>query len=68
MFSAVGLFLGLKSKTSHKQNVIYFQFYIRLPNFRLLNLLNIYFSKMKLNFRKMKLNFRELKLNFRKMN
>ena len=28
--------LGLKSKISHEQNVIYFQFYIRLPNFRLL--------------------------------
>ena len=36
MFSAVGLFLGLKSKISHEQNVIYFQFYVRLPNFRLL--------------------------------
>ena len=36
MFSAVGLFLGLKSKISHEQNVIYFQFYIRLPNCRLL--------------------------------
>ena len=36
MFSAVGLFLGLKSKISHEQNVIYFQFYIRLPNYRLL--------------------------------
>ena len=34
MFSAVGLFLGLKSKISYEQNVIYFQFYIRLPNFR----------------------------------
>ena len=39
MFSAVGLFLGLKSKISYKQNVIYFQFYIRLPNFRLLRLI-----------------------------
>ena len=36
MFSAVGLFLGLKSKILNEQNVIYFQFYIRLPNFRLL--------------------------------
>ena len=35
-FSAVGLFLGLKSKISHYQNVIYFQVYIRLSNFRLL--------------------------------
>ena len=35
-FSAVGLFLGLKSKMSHEQNVIYFKFYIRLPNFILL--------------------------------
>ena len=31
MFSAVGLFLGLKSKISHEQNVIYFQFYIATP-------------------------------------
>ena len=36
MFSAEGLFLGLKSKISHEQNVIYFQFYVRLSNFRLL--------------------------------
>ena len=36
MFLAIGLFLGLKSKILHEQNVIYFQFYIRLPNFRLL--------------------------------
>ena len=36
MFSAVGLFLGLKSKILHEQNVIDFQFYVRLPNFRLL--------------------------------
>ena len=36
MFSAVGLFLGLKSNILHEQNVIYFQFYIRLPNFRFL--------------------------------
>ena len=43
MFSAVGLFLGLKSKISYKQNVIYFQFYIRLPNFRLLR--SIVFEK-----------------------
>ena len=35
-FQAVGLFLGLKSKISHDQNVIHFQFYIRLPNFKLL--------------------------------
>ena len=33
-FSAVGLFLGQKSKISHEQNVKEFQFYIRLPNFR----------------------------------
>ena len=43
MFSAVGLFLGLKSKSSHEQNVIYFQFYIRLPNCRLLG--SIIFKK-----------------------
>ena len=43
MFSAVGLFLGLKSKISHEQNVIYFQFYIRLPNCRLLG--SIIFKK-----------------------
>ena len=43
MFSAVGLFLGLKSKISYLQNVIYFQFYIRLPNFRLLG--SIIFKK-----------------------
>ena len=35
-FSAVGLFLGRKSKISHEQNVKEFQFYIRMPNFRLL--------------------------------
>ena len=35
-FSAVGLFLGRKSKISHEQNVKEFQFYICLPNFRLL--------------------------------
>ena len=35
-FSAVGLFLGRKSKISHEQNVTEFQFYIRMPNFRLL--------------------------------
>ena len=35
-FSAVGLFLGLKSKISREQNVKEFQFYIRMPNFRLL--------------------------------
>ena len=34
-FSAVGLFLGWKSKISHEQNVCIFQFYIRLPSFRL---------------------------------
>ena len=33
-FSAVGLFLGRKSKISHEQNVSIFQFYIRIPNFR----------------------------------
>ena len=43
MFSAVGLFLSLKSKISYEQNVIYFQFYIRLPNFRLLG--SIIFKK-----------------------
>ena len=43
MFSAVGLFLGLKSEISHEQNVIYFQFYIRLPNCRLLG--SIIFKK-----------------------
>ena len=36
MFSAVGLFLSLKSKMLHEQYVIYFQFYIRLPNLGLL--------------------------------
>ena len=35
-FSAVGLFLGRKSKISHKQNVKEFQFYICMPNLRLL--------------------------------
>ena len=35
-FRAVGLYLGLKLKISHKQNVKEFQFYIRMPNFRLL--------------------------------
>ena len=35
-FLAVGLFLGRKSKISHEQNVKEFQFYIRMPNFRLL--------------------------------
>ena len=43
MFSAVGLFLGLKSKILHEQNVIHFQFYIRLPNCRLLG--SIIFKK-----------------------
>ena len=33
---AVGLSLGRKSKISHEQNVKEFQFYIRMPNFRLL--------------------------------
>ena len=33
---ALGLFLSLKSKILHLQNVSIFQFYIRLPNFRLL--------------------------------
>ena len=33
-FSAVGLFLGRKSKISHEQNVSIFQFNIRIPNFR----------------------------------
>ena len=35
-FSAVGLFLGRKSKIYHEQNVKEFQFYICMPNFRLL--------------------------------
>ena len=35
-FSAVTLFLGRKSKISHEQNVKEFQFFIRMPNFRLL--------------------------------
>ena len=35
-FSTVGLFLGRKSKISQEQNVKEFQFYIRMPNFRLL--------------------------------
>ena len=35
-FSTVGLFLGIKSKILQEQNVKKFQFYIRLPNFRLL--------------------------------
>ena len=35
-FSAVGLFLGRKSKNSQEQNVKEFQFYIRMTNFRLL--------------------------------
>ena len=33
-FSAVGLFLGRKSKISHEQNVSIFQFYMRIQNFR----------------------------------
>ena len=32
--SALSLFIGLKSKIPHEQNVIIFQFYIRMPNFR----------------------------------
>ena len=35
-FSHIGLFLRRKSKISHEQNVKEFQFYIRMPNFRLL--------------------------------
>ena len=35
-FSVVGLFLGRKSKIFQEQNVKEFQFYIRMPNFRLL--------------------------------
>ena len=35
-FSPVGLLLGRKSKISHEQYVKQFQFYIRMPNFRLL--------------------------------
>ena len=35
-FSPVGLLLGQKSKISHEQYVKEFQFYIRMPNFRLL--------------------------------
>ena len=35
-FSAVGIFLGRKSKNSQEQNVKEFQFYIWMPNFRLL--------------------------------
>ena len=33
-FSAVGLFLGRKSKISQEQNVKEFQFYIRLQKFQ----------------------------------
>ena len=33
---ALGLFLGIKSKISHEQNVKEFQFYMHLQNFRLL--------------------------------
>ena len=44
IYGPVGLcFLGLKSKISHEQNVIYFQFYIRLLNCRLLS--SIIFKK-----------------------
>ena len=35
-FWALGLFLGRKSKIYHEQNVKEFQFYIRMPNFKLL--------------------------------
>ena len=35
-FSAVGLFLGRKSKISIEETPKEFQFYIRMPNFRLL--------------------------------
>ena len=35
-FSALGLFLGRISKISQEQNVKEFQFYICIPNFRLL--------------------------------
>ena len=35
-FSAVGLFLGRKSKILNEQNVKEFQFYIRMLNFRLI--------------------------------
>ena len=35
-FSAVGLFLGRKSKILHEQNVKKFQFYIRMPYFSFL--------------------------------
>ena len=35
-FSAVGLFLGWKSKISIEETPKEFQFYIRMPNFRLL--------------------------------
>ena len=35
-FLVVGLFLCQKSKISHEQNVKEFQFYMRMPNFRLL--------------------------------
>ena len=36
IFSAVGLFLGRKSKIFKEQNVKEFQFYICMPDFRLL--------------------------------
>ena len=42
-FSAVGLFLGRKSKISHEQNVKEFQFYIRMPNFSFLGSIIIFF-------------------------
>ena len=42
---ALGLFLGLKSKISHKQNVKQFQLYIRLSNFKLLGSIIIKKSK-----------------------
>ena len=35
-FSALGLFQGQNLKISQEQNVKEFQFYIRIPNFRLL--------------------------------
>ena len=39
-FSAVGLFLGRKLIISQEQNVKEFQFYMRIPNFRLLGSIN----------------------------
>ena len=43
--SALGQFLGLKSKILLEQNVIHFQFYTRLPNFRLLGSIIIKISQ-----------------------